>query len=257
MDDFVDAGLALASAGPLGGNRVAILTVAGGLAVELADLLGEAGFAIPPLTAGTRRVLGQHVPDYGTTANPVDFTGTMITRPAAVGECLAAVLEDPTIDAVAVVLTLAIKGVLVPRILFFVIARLRIRREREPVLPTRLTLVLATGLTVLAYWVTRPLDLPGTLPGGHSLPVAVASILLGGLLMVTRRKALMQIVGLMVMENGLYLAAMVVTGGMPLLVELGIFFDLLIGVLVMGIITFRINQTFDTISIDRLRRLRH
>jgi hydrogenase-4 component E len=61
----------------------------------------------------------------------------------------------------------------------------------------------------------------------------------------------------MVMENGLYLAAMVVTGGMPLLVELGIFFDLLVGVLVMGVITFRINQTFDTISVDRLRRLRH
>jgi len=105
MDDFVDAGLALASAGPLGGNRVAILTVAGGLAVELADLLGEAGFAIPPLTAATRQVLDQHIPGYGTTANPVDFTGMMITRPAAVGECLAAVLDDPTIDAVAFVLT--------------------------------------------------------------------------------------------------------------------------------------------------------
>ena len=83
------------------------------------------------------------------------------------------------------------------------------------------------------------------------------SCLPGGLQMVTRRKALMQIVGLMVMENGIYLAAMGVTGAMTLLVELGIFFDLLIGVLVMGVIIFRINQTFDTIDSDRLRRLRH
>lgn len=105
MDELVDAGLALASAGPLRGNRVAILSVAGGLAVELSDLLGEAGFAIPPLAQATRRVLEPRIPGYGTIANPVDFTGTMITQPVAVGECLAAVLDDPAVDAVAFVLT--------------------------------------------------------------------------------------------------------------------------------------------------------
>jgi hydrogenase-4 component E len=154
-------------------------------------------------------------------------------------------------------LTLVVKVLLVPRILSYVVQRLKIRREPAPVLPVRLTLVFAAGLSVLAYWVTRPLDLALLLPAGHALPVAVACILLGGLLMVTRRKALTQLIGLMVMENGLYLAAMVVTSGMPLLVELGIFFDLLVGVLVMGIIIFRINQTFDTINTDRLQRLRH
>jgi len=158
---------------------------------------------------------------------------------------------------IAAGLTLVVKVLLVPRILFYIVRRLRVRREPEPVLPVRVTLLLAAGLTVLAYWVTRPLTHDGPLPPGHALPVAVAGILLGGLMMVTRRKALMQIVGLMVMENGIYLAAMVVTGGMPLLVELGVFFDLLVGVLVMGIILFRINQTFDTINIDRLQRLRH
>lgn len=156
----------------------------------------------------------------------------------------------------AAALTLVVKVVLVPRILFYIIDRLKVRREVEPVAPVRVTLVLAAGLTVLAYWVARPLAGP-SLPVGETLPVAIACMLLGGLQMVTRRKALMQIVGLMVMENGLYLAAMGVTRGMPLLVELGIFFDLLIGVLVMGVIIFRINQTFDTIDIDRLRRLRH
>lgn len=158
---------------------------------------------------------------------------------------------------VAAGLTLVVKGLLVPRILQYVVARLKVRREVDPVLSTRATLVLAAGLVLLAYWVAPPLALPGALPATSALPLAVATILIGGLLMVTRRKALAQIIGLMVMENGIYLAAMVVTAGMPLIVELGVVFDLLVGVLVMGIITFRINQTFDTINTDRLRRLRH
>jgi hydrogenase-4 component E len=154
-------------------------------------------------------------------------------------------------------LTLAVKGGVTPRILFYIIDRIKVRRELVPVLPVRLALVLAVGLTLLAYTVTGPLALPSAVATRHALPAAVAAILLGGLLMVTRRKALMQIVGLMVMENGLYLAAIAVTAGMPLLVELGISFDLLLGALVMGVIVFRINQTFDTINTDRLRRLRH
>ena len=157
---------------------------------------------------------------------------------------------------VAAGLTLVVKVLLVPRILFYVIDRLKVRREVEPVLPVRLALVFAAGLCLLAYWVTAPLSQAG-LPVGQTLPTAVACMLLGGLLMVIRRKALMQLIGLMVIENGIYLAAMGVTRGMPLLVELGVFFDLLVGVLVMGIIVFRINQTFDTIDTDRLQRLRH
>lgn len=175
---------------------------------------------------------------------------------AGVAGLVALATGEPHIWLVAG-LTLAVKGGLVPRILFYVIDRIKVRRELAPVLPVRLALVLAAGLTLLAYWVTGPLALPSAVAAGHALPAAVATILLGGLLMVTRRKALMQIVGLMVMENGLYLAAIAVTAGMPLLVELGISFDLLIGALVMGVIVFRINQTFDTINTDRLRRLRH
>lgn len=105
MDELVHAGLALASQPLLRGNRVAILSTAGGLAVEMADLAGEAGFAIPTLGAAAQAVLRGHVPWFGTILNPVDFTGALITEPAAVGECLDAVLADPGIDAVAFVLT--------------------------------------------------------------------------------------------------------------------------------------------------------
>lgn len=105
LDELVDAGLALASQPSLAGNRVAVLSTAGGLAVEMSDLLSEAGFVFPRLGSAAQRALRGHVPWFGTIANPVDFTGAMATQPGAVGECLDAVLADPDVDAVAFVLT--------------------------------------------------------------------------------------------------------------------------------------------------------
>lgn len=105
MDELVDAGLALASQPPLKGNRVAVLSTAGGLAVEMSDLLGEAGFAVPSLGAQTQETLRAHVPWFGTITNPVDFTGALAYQPAIVARCLDAVLADPHIDAVVFVLT--------------------------------------------------------------------------------------------------------------------------------------------------------
>ena len=84
-----------------------------------------------------------------------------------------------------------------------------------------------------------------TKAGGHGLG-----------LMIVRKKALSQIAGLIIMENGVYLAALVATLGLPIAVELGVFFDLLVGVLLLGVFAYRINQTFDTINTDRLRALR-
>lgn len=105
MDELVDAGLALASQPALPGNRVAVISTAGGLTVEMADLLGEAGFAVPPLAPASQEALKSLVPWFGTVANPVDVTGAMASEPAAVGKCLDVVLGDPAIDAVAFVLT--------------------------------------------------------------------------------------------------------------------------------------------------------
>jgi hydrogenase-4 component E len=93
-------------------------------------------------------------------------------------------------------------------------------------------------------------------PSQHALPVAVSLMLIGLGLMIGRRKALSQVAGLIIMENGVYLAALVATLGLPVAVELGVFFDLLIGVLLLGVLAYRINQTFDSLNIDRLRALR-
>ena len=156
----------------------------------------------------------------------------------------------------AAALTLAIKAVVIPVILFRVLRAVHIRREVELVLSTRSALLLAMVGVLLAYRAAGSLNLPGAVPSQHALPVAVALVLIGLGLMIGRKKALSQIAGLMVMENGVYLAALVATLGLPVAVELGVFFDLLVGVLLLGVFAYRINQTFDTINTDRLRALR-
>jgi len=155
----------------------------------------------------------------------------------------------------AALLTAGIKGLAIPAVLFYVIRRIGVQKELELVVSTKTSLVITGALMVLAYSVI-PSTLVSAAMGPNVLPVAVALMMSGLLLMVTRKKAITQVVGLMVMENGLYLAAMATTHGMPLIVELGIFLDLLVGALIMGILAFKINQTFDTINTDRLTNLK-
>jgi hydrogenase-4 component E len=75
--------------------------------------------------------------------------------------------------------------------------------------------------------------------------------------MIARKQAVSQIVGLLTMENGVFLSGLSITYGMPLIVEVGIFFDIFVAVLILGVFVFRINKTFDTINVDTIRRLRH
>lgn len=156
----------------------------------------------------------------------------------------------------AVVLTLAVKVVAIPAVLFWVLGRVKVRREVELVLPLKAALVVAVGLVLVAYYAAGELHLPGAVPSRHALPVSLALVLIGLFLMIGRRKALSQVVGLVTMENGIYLAALVATLGLPVAVELGVFFDLFVGVLLLGVVTHRISQTFDSINVDQLRHLR-
>ncbi len=157
---------------------------------------------------------------------------------------------------IATVLTLIIKGIVLPVVLFRVLHGVRIRREVELVLPTQVAMLLAVCVVFVAYQATGAIRLPGAVPSHHALPVAVALMLIGLGLMIGRRKALSQVAGLIIMENGVYLAALIATTGLPLAVELGVAFDLLIAVLLLGVFAYRINETFDTINTDRLGSLR-
>jgi hydrogenase-4 membrane subunit HyfE len=156
----------------------------------------------------------------------------------------------------AVAVTLAVKLVGVPAILTFALRRVRQRREIEPVISHKLAFIVAVGLALLAYLVAGPIARAGSQTAPNALPAAVTLLLLGLFTMATRGTALTQVVGLVMSENGIYLAAVAVTRGLPLAVELGVGVDILVGVLVMGLVARQIDLTFASISTERLRALR-
>jgi hydrogenase-4 component E len=120
--------------------------------------------------------------------------------------------------------------------------------------------VIGGGLTLIGYVVAasiyRPEHAPGSGLGHNMLAVAISLFLIGFFTMINRRKALSQVLGLLSLENGVFLATISLTYGVPLMVEIGIFFDVLVGVMVLGILIFRIRETFESMDVSRLRRLR-
>jgi hydrogenase-4 component E len=129
--------------------------------------------------------------------------------------------------------------------------------EIRPFINAPMSVLLAGVLTLLAYAVSEPVVALSDLPTRAGLPLALAVVFVGLLIIVSRRSALTQIVGFLVMENGIALIAMLATFSVPLIVELGVFLDVLLGVLVMEVFIYRIRDTFATIDADQLRNLRH
>ncbi|HLQ04125.1 MAG TPA: NADH-quinone oxidoreductase subunit K [Verrucomicrobiae bacterium] len=156
----------------------------------------------------------------------------------------------------AAVLTLAVRAIAVPAVLFLVLRTVALRREMRPLLPTRSALIAAVALTLVAFAVAPRLELSNAFPAQRALPVSLALTFIGLLLMTTRRKAISQLIGLITIENGIFLAGLIATLGLPFFVEIGIFFDLLVAVGVTAVLTMRINEHFDTMNTDELRRLR-
>jgi len=95
----------------------------------------------------------------------------------------------------------------------------------------------------------------GTL-GHNTLSVAISVFLIGFFMMINRRKALTQVLALLTLENGVFLAAICLTYGMPLIVEMGVFFDVLVAVMVLGILIYQIGGSFESMDVSKMRRLR-
>ncbi len=162
---------------------------------------------------------------------------------------------------IAATLTLLFKAVLLPVILQRLVSRIEIRQEIEPFVNVPLSVIISGLLTLLAYVVAEPLQAQTSLPGAaglgrNTLPVAIALFLIGFFMMISRRKAVTQVLALLSLENGLFLAAISLTYGMPLIVELGIFFDVLVAVMILAILVYRIRETFDSMDVSRLSRLK-
>ena len=152
---------------------------------------------------------------------------------------------------VTAVIAFAFKGVIIPGALHRIVERLGIHRSVETVGGIGLTMLLGIGLVALSIVVMMPVTAVASSIGQEDLAFALSVVLLGMLMMVTRRNAVSQVVGFMSLENGLVLAA---TGarGMPLVVEISVGFSILIAFLVIGIFLFRIRERFDTVDLQAL-----
>jgi hydrogenase-4 component E len=174
---------------------------------------------------------------------------------AAIAVVLANYTGSEHIYVVAV-LTLIIKGIAIPRFMMYTIDRLKMRREIEPLIGIPASLLISAMLIIVAYYITEPLISSGEAVTRNCLAIALSVVFIGMFMMISRRKAMTQMVGLLMMENGLVLAIISTTYGMPLIIELGVFFDVFLAVLIMGIFIFRINRTFETLDTTFMTRLR-
>ena len=130
------------------------------------------------------------------------------------------------------------------------------RRESTPLVNTAASLLITAGLTVLAYAVTEPLIALSPSPGTRAVPAAFAVILVAVFVMVSRRRALSQAVGFLMLDNGITATAFLLTAGVPLIVELGASLDVLFAVAVLGLLTRHMRRTFGGTDLDQLRELR-
>ncbi len=152
-------------------------------------------------------------------------------------------------------LTLTLKALLIPWMLHRLIRKLELERHQEQLQKQALVMVAGAALVIFSYWIVLPiarLELANT---RNVVSLSLAIVQLGMLLMVVRRQVVAQVIGFMSMENGLFLAAVAATAGMPLVVELGIAFDVLVAAVLFGVFFFHIRDSIDSLDVDLLTRL--
>ncbi len=151
---------------------------------------------------------------------------------------------------------LLFKAILIPWLLFRAMRNVAVRRDVEPFVSMHMSVLLAGALVGVSFWLASLLALPGVGSSALFAPTAFSTMLIGFLVLVSRRKALTQVIGYLVIENGAYVFGQSMAAQMPFLVELGILLDLLVGVFVMGIVIHQINREFDHIDVDQLNLLK-
>jgi hydrogenase-4 component E len=184
---------------------------------------------------------------------------TLLTVQGVLLAGLAALLgtQDGGVELYAVAAgILVLKAGVLPTVLRRVLADTRAARETQPLVNVPASLLAAALLTLVAYGVSQPLVELDPTPATHAAPVGVAMVLLGFFVLVTRRRALSQVVGFLLLDNGIAATAFLVTAGVPLMVELAVSMDLLLVVLILQVLTMRLHAAFGDVDIDELRTLR-
>ncbi|MBV8271846.1 MAG: formate hydrogenlyase [Cupriavidus sp.] len=153
-------------------------------------------------------------------------------------------------------LTLVLKVLLIPYLLHRIIDRLQIRWDIERLINIPTTMLIGILVVIFAFNLAMPISRMSLKLASGTLGIALACVLLSFLMMITRSKAVPQVIGFLSMENGLFFAATAATYGMPMVVELGIALDVLIGVLILGVFMFQIRAQFDSLDIRNLEQLK-
>jgi hydrogenase-4 component E len=170
---------------------------------------------------------------------------------------LLPVLVAPQVTVHAVGLgvgTVLVKAIVLPWFLARAIREAAVRREIEPMVGFIASQLLGALALALAFAIAARLPLPG-LQQPLLVPASLATVMIGFIVLTTRRKAITQVVGYLILENGIYLFGLTQTESVPFLMELGVLLDVFVGVFVMGIVVFHINREFDSLDSTRLREL--
>lgn len=159
---------------------------------------------------------------------------------------------------IAAGLTLLIKSIIIPKVLTYVTRKLEIefKLETNPYVSIRASVIISALLVALSYFLIQQIPFKSDQIVNAYLPVSMAQFFIGLFVLVNRRTVLSQVVGLLIIENGLFLFAMALTHGVSLLIEIGIFVDILVGILISSILLFRISRTFDSLDVGKLENLR-
>jgi hydrogenase-4 component E len=174
---------------------------------------------------------------------------------AAVTTVVAATGQVPHLYFSAA-LTLALKALLIPWMMHRLVRRLELERHTESLQSPALVTMTAVALVIFSYWLVLPMIQAEQTFTRNIIAISLAVVLIGFLMMVFRTQAVAQVLGFMSMENGLFLAAVSATGGMPLVVELGVAFDVLVAMVLFGVFFLQIRESIDSLDVDRLNRLR-
>ena len=149
-----------------------------------------------------------------------------------------------------------VKVVVIPRVLNRAVAKIGISRVAAPYLGTAPALIVCVLLAIIAFYVMTPIAASNPLPTADAMPLAFAGVLIGFFIMVDRRRAVTQILGFLMLENGIFLLALLTTYGVPFIVEMGVFLDVLVAVLIMEVFVYHIKDNFDSIDVGELGKLK-
>ena len=157
---------------------------------------------------------------------------------------------------IAGILTLCVKAILIPLVLYFTIKKTANKKRIDHSLGPVMSLFIAFLLVMIGQYIAAKLQLPTAEHGAQYLATAITLIFLGILKIINSKQVLLQGIGVIVIENGLFLITQAISYGMPMVVELGIFFDLFVAVIIIASLSFKISSTFNSLNTEKMQDLR-